>query len=208
MKKKLVQLVSVAMLFVVAGVGCGKNDNEKENNSAANAVYGTTKQQADPEEYINCFDVQSAAASLKVNGEAMSFPIDILKLKKEIKLSSLTQTTSSHYYRGGLLDGETEIGMVELFSESGSPQDDAYIYFLEVKEGAPWNLEINGVTFGSSIEQAIAAIGEPIYRNGQEDGIYRIYYENCQYEFLAFAFEHGVLKTISFSYLPEEMRNQ
>lgn len=209
MKRKQMQFISVIMAVVFLGVGCGKKaDSQDKENNAETALGYTTKQQAEPEEYVFCFDAQAAAASLKINGEAISFPIDVSKLKQNIKFNSLAQTVSSHYYRGGLLDEESEIGMVEVFSESGSPKEDAYIYSLEVKEGSHWNLEINGVTFGAAIDQTIAAIGEPIYRNGEENGNYRIYYENCQYEFLAFAFEQGALKTISFSYLPEEWRNR
>lgn len=209
MKRKLARFIFVVMAVVFVGAGCKKKDEQQEKDSNMKTASNfTTKQLAAPDEYVHCFEVTAAAASLKINGETMNFPIDIAKLKQNITFNSLTQTVSSHYYRGGLLDGETEIGMAEVFSESGSPKEDAYIYSLEVKEGSPWNLEINGVAFGFGIDQTIAAMGRPIYHNGDENGVYRIYYENCQYEFLAFAFEQGALKTITFSYLPEDWRNR
>ena len=93
-----------------------------------------------------------------------------------------------------------------MYSESGSVEEDGYIHFLEVTEGSPWYLSVGGVTFGASVEEVKNAIGTPSFETGDESGSYRVYYENGTYEYLAFTFEGGTLKTISIEYLPKEWR--
>lgn len=60
--------------------------------------------------------------------------------------------------------------------------------------------------FWSVSREVKNAIGTPSFETGDESGSYRVYYENGTYEYLAFTFEGGTLKTISIEYLPKEWR--
>lgn len=198
-------LIILSAVLVLSMSACGKKEDDKKKS---NTELDTTKSNIAEEEYVNCFDVQSAAASIVVNDQQMTFPIDITKLKSTISFGSLQETTPPHYFRGTLLDENVDLCPVEVYSESGDAQTDGQIFFLEVTDGSPWYLSICGVTFGASIDEVKAAVGTPVFENGNKNGTYRVYYQNCSYEYISFLFNDGKLKTISFEYLPEELRNK
>ena len=203
MKKQVIKTVILVTFAAMLITGCGKKKEETaKNNSDKTASAGIV----DDEEYGDCIDMPAIAATVKINDEQMQFPIDITKLKDTISLGALEQTTNKNFYRGTLLDSDAVLGVVNLYSESGSVEEDGYIHFLEVTEGSPWYLSVGGVTFGASVEEVKNAIGTPSFETGDELGSYRVYYENGTYEYLAFTFEGGILKTISIEYLPKEWR--
>jgi len=201
MKRWTVVLLSAMLLLSVAG--CGKKDNKetKTNNNL-----NKTKTNVAEEEYVNCFDVQSVVQSIMVNNETMGFPIEISKLKSTIAFGGLQDITPPKFFKGVLLDGETSIGAIEVYTESGRAEEDGLIYCIEVSEGSPWYLSIKGVTFGATIDEVKAAVGQPVFENGDVSDTYRLYYENCSDEYISFTFINGSLKTISFKYLPVEYR--
>ena len=200
-KTKLIALMTIVAVMATGISGCGKDkDSSKKNN------IDTTKSVGIEEEYVNCIDMPATISTIKVNDEEMVFPIDIAKLKESISLGVLEQTSDNHMDRAVLMDSDASIGTVNLYSESGNVEEDGFIHFIEVTEGSPWYISIGGVTYGASIDEVKNAIGKPIFENGNVDGTYRVYYENCRYEYIAFAFEDGKLKTISIEYLPQEWR--
>lgn len=201
MKKRIIILLSLMSVVLLAG--CGSKDKKKDT-SAGNL--NKTKTNVEEEQYVNCFDVQSVSQSIMVNDQSMGFPIEMSKLKSTITLGGMQDITPPNFYKGVLLDEEASIGAVEVYTGSGNAAEDGLIYCIEVSEGSPWYLSINGITFGATIDEAKAAIGQPVFENGDVSDTYRLYYENCSYEYISLSFINGSLKTISFKYLPQEYR--
>lgn len=200
---KKITVVLLSAILVIGLVGCGKEDKKNENK---NKNLETTKTNISEEEYVNCFDINNAVSSVMINDQQMTFPIEISKLKSTIVLGGLQEVIPPNFYKGSLADESVSIGAVEVYSESGDAAVDGQIHFLEVSEGSPWYLSVCGVTFGASIDEVKAAVGTPVFESGEAAGTYRVYYENCSYEYLSFLFIEGKLKTISFEYLPQELR--
>lgn len=192
-------LLLAAGLCACSGKGEGKTEGKNPTVSTEPFVNET--------EYVNCFDVGDVFSSIVVNEQPMEYPIDVSKLKDSITVGSPEQTTTNQFYRGTLLDGDATIGTVDLYSPSGSLDVDGFVYFLEVSEGSPWKISVKDVTFGATVEDVRGTFGEPVYESGETEGTYRLYYENCSQEYMAFSFQDNALKTISLSYLPEEWRD-
>lgn len=202
--KRIITFFTMITVMAVSISGCGK-EKEKETNVNTGST-NSSQSYVEEEEYVNCIDMQSMLASIKINDEPMEFPIDITKLKSSISLGAVQQSASKNFYRASLMENDVCLGIVDLYSASTSVNEDGYIHFLEVSEGSPWYLSVSGVTFGATVDEVKAAIGTPIFENGDMSDIYRVYYENCSYEYLSFSFQGGVLKTISIEYLPQEWR--
>lgn len=207
MNKKIKLLMVCLTLATITATGCGEADKSKETKTDSENK-STTSTVAKEAEYVNNFDVKTIASSIKINDQEMGFPIDMTKLKDSITVGESGQVENTHFFSGVLLDGETGIGSVEIYSESDEIETDGFIYSFEVSEGSPWYISIGNVTFGAGIDEVKASIGTPLFENGSLEDTYRVYYENCEYEYLAFTFKQGTLKTISFSYLPEEWREK
>lgn len=201
MKKRIAAILCI--MLAVTAAGCGSK-NKEDIDSTGNL--NKTKTNIEEQPYVNCFDVQSVAQSVMVNDQSMEFPIEISKLKSTITLEGLQDITPPSFFKGVLLDEETSIGAVEVYTQSGNAKEDGLIYNIEITEGSPWYISLKGITFGSTIDEAKDAFGEPVFENGDISDTYRLYYENCSDEYISLSFVNGSLRTISFKYLPEEYR--
>lgn len=191
------------VICLAAGLlGCSGQEEQGEPAPAVASYEVATGE----EEYLACVDMNMVMQTLAVNGQQTGVPFALSCLGNNLTAEEwiLLESDKGLCYRGTVTDGGTVHAGVELYKES--EPEEGIVYELQVYQDGGIPVSVNGITFGSSYEQVVAAFGEPSSENGKNTDVQNVYYENCSSEFLVFTLEDGAVSSIIIHYLPPELR--
>ena len=197
---------AVLGLVVAAGLtGCSgtKNTTADTDTSAPAVQYEVASGE---EEYQAYVDMNMVLQTISMNGQPFAFPTALSGIGTGLYCNewNTVETDGKLFYRGTLTDGAAVRTGVEMYK--ANPADEGMVYEIQVFADGGIPLSVNGITFGASYNQVVAAFGEPSSVNGNQNGRQNIYYENCSAELLAFTLENGAVSSIIIRYRPPELR--
>lgn len=213
-KKNLLVLLSIVAVYLV---GCGTAENQEASNTSPPTVtfdaqeFEKQKEEAKArrnEDYVNNFDAQAVSSSIKIGKKTIAFPMKLTDFGSNASFADIHMEDNyfPELFRATIIDDTRQIASARFYSTLGQEDSDGLVYSFEISKNCGISLSLKGITFGSSYKNIVTALGEPSNTNGEPKGSYRVYYENCDDEFLAFVLDNDKVTTISFTYLPPEYR--
>lgn len=213
-KKNQLVLLTIATAFLV---GCGTTEKQEATNTSPPTVtfdvqdFEKKKEEARAKrnaDYDNNFDAQTVASSIKIDKKTITFPMKLTDFGSNASYMDV-QMEDNYFpelYWATIIEDTRKFASARFYSTVGEDDKDGLIYSFEISQNCGLNLSIKGITFGSSYKNIVTALGEPSNTNGEPKENYRVYYENSDDEYLAFALYNDKVTTITFTYLPPEYR--